>query len=224
MINAFAMRKNSNPKLWEPLLADLDKWIQLGSVNNIEIFYLMRALHTVGLLEDELTKSLIDYLVKRGYDSDDLISMSSKRGGYRRAVHLIWLVSESNPTIKNKHFMMHIYVFAQNCYKDMNGLQQMRLYNALKKLKHFKNEKLLNQLRKGSFGKQIGASSSSQQDGTVEEEEMEGAEWLPEDEGYFTGEDSELEGFHQGHRDGNDFDVDEEEFKKHEEKFRNSRQ
>lgn len=68
----------------------------------------MRALNTVGLLHEDLTKQLVDYLVKRGYDSDDLMALSGKKDGHRRAVHLIWLVAESFPQIKNKHFLMHI--------------------------------------------------------------------------------------------------------------------
>ena len=109
-------------KIWEPLLTDLDRSIQMGSLTNKEIFYLMRAMHTVGMLEDSITKDLINYIVKRGYDSDDLMAMSSKKGGYRRAVQLICMVSEACPQLKNKHFMAHVQIFAQNTYKDMGSL------------------------------------------------------------------------------------------------------
>jgi hypothetical protein len=54
---------------------------------------------------------MVDYLVKRGYDSDDLIAMSSMKGGYRRAVHFISIVAESKPDIKNKHFLRHVEEF-----------------------------------------------------------------------------------------------------------------
>ena len=135
----------------------------------MEIYYVMRSLHAVEFLEKEVAKGLIDYMVKRGYDSDDMLTMSSKKGGYRRAVHLIWLVSESVPNLKNKHFLMHIQIFAQNCYKEMPPLQQMRLFNALKKLTHFKNEKLMNNLRKATFGKHL---SDNSKDGTAQEDEF----------------------------------------------------
>ena len=72
-LNALALRRSVNEDLWQPLLTDLDKAIQMGSVNNIQVYYLLRALHTVGLLQSELTKTLVDYVVKRGYDSDDLL-------------------------------------------------------------------------------------------------------------------------------------------------------
>ena len=91
----------------------------------------MRALSTVGYLDADVTKTLVDYLVKRGYDSDDLQSMSSKKGGYRRAVHFISLVAQTKPDIKNKHFLRHVEVFTQNCYKDMKPIQTIRLLRAL---------------------------------------------------------------------------------------------
>ena len=40
----------------------------------------------------------------------------------------------------------------------------MRLVKALTKLEGFKNEKLINQLRKASFGKQLGQGSGSKSD------------------------------------------------------------
>jgi len=74
----------------------------------MDIYYLMRSLHSLNLLEDQLTKQLVDYIVKRGYDSDDLLAMSSRKGGYRRAVNMVWLISEAFPSLKNKHFLTHI--------------------------------------------------------------------------------------------------------------------
>jgi len=41
----------------------------------------------------------------------------------------------------------------------MSALQQLRLYSALKKMVNFKNEKLLNTLKKATIGKQIGEMS-----------------------------------------------------------------
>ena len=65
----------------------------MGSVNNIQIYYLLRSLSAVNMLDSEVTKQLVEYLVRRGYDSDNLMQMSSQVGGYRRAVHLISLIS-----------------------------------------------------------------------------------------------------------------------------------
>ena len=93
--------------------------MHIGGVNHLQIFYMLRSLHTVSLLKGELTKGLIEYIVKRGYDSDDLLQLSSKKGGYRRAIQLISIVSESYPEMKNKHFLNHVNIFARNSYIDL---------------------------------------------------------------------------------------------------------
>jgi len=49
----------------------------MGSVNNIQIYYLLRSLSAVNMLDSEVTKQLVEYLVRRGYDSDNLMQMSS---------------------------------------------------------------------------------------------------------------------------------------------------
>lgn len=131
MLNALAIQRCSNEKIWQPLLNDLDKIIQLGSMNNMQIFYLLRSLSTVNLLDGDVTKTLVNYLVKRGYDSDDLKAMSSQKGGYRRAVHFISIVAESKPDLNNKHFLRHVEVFTKNCYRDMRPIQTIRLLKAL---------------------------------------------------------------------------------------------
>jgi len=148
----------------------------------------MRSLNAVGLLNQDLTRSLVEFLVKRGYDADDLMKMSSKKGGYRRAVQFICLIAQTCPTLKNKHFLNHVNVFVQNCYKDMFVINQMRLYNALKALTHFKNEKLLNNIRKQTINKSLGEQSN---------EFDENVRFTAADAGYFSYDqiDSELEEF-----------------------------
>ena len=68
----------------------------------------------------------------------------------------------------------------------------MRLVKALTKLEGFKNEKLINQLRKASFGKQLGQGSGSKSnivnDGFDDFDDLD-----LEDDGYLTTVDSELE-------------------------------
>ena len=96
--------------------------LHLGGVSNLQIFYLMRSLHACTLLDGDATAGLVEYIVKRGYDSDDLMSMSSKKGGYRRAVHLISMVADSKPDLKNKHFLTHIAAFTRSVYKDLPAI------------------------------------------------------------------------------------------------------
>jgi hypothetical protein len=63
--------------------------MKLGSVNMIHIYYIIRSMNKINILDEEVTKDLIDYLVKRGYDCENLMELSSKKGGYRRAIHMI---------------------------------------------------------------------------------------------------------------------------------------
>lgn len=74
----------------------------------------MRALHAVKLLDEDVAKNLVQYLVKRGYDSDDLLNLSSKRGGHRRGILLISIISEAAPDLKNKTFLNQVLAFMQN--------------------------------------------------------------------------------------------------------------
>ena len=80
----------------------------MGTVTNGEMLYVMRSLSSVGLLDSDLTSNLLDYIVKRGYDSDDLMAMSSQKGGYRRGLQLIWIAAETCPDLKNRHFLQHV--------------------------------------------------------------------------------------------------------------------
>lgn len=111
LLNALAVKKSVNENIWQVLLSDFDQYIKMGTVNNLQIFYLMRSLFTVDLLDGDVTKTLVDYLIKRGYDSEDFMQMSSKNGGHRRAVHMISIVSQSKPDLKNKNFLKHVEVF-----------------------------------------------------------------------------------------------------------------
>ena len=81
-----ALKKCRNQKIWECALKDYQVSLHLGGVDNMQIFYLIRSLHACDLIDEDAISGLIEYLVKRGYDSDDMIAMSSKKGGYRRAV------------------------------------------------------------------------------------------------------------------------------------------
>ena len=74
----------------------------------------MRALAAADLLESDVTKGLVEYLVKRGYDADDIVKLSDgDLSGYRRGIHYLMLVSYSYPSLKNKTFNTHAQIFAQ---------------------------------------------------------------------------------------------------------------
>lgn len=203
---ALSLKRCRNQEIWEPLLSDLEKIIGRGGFNMLNVYHLLRSLSAVDLLEEDLTRGMVNYLVKKGYDSDDLLELSSKKGGYRRAVHLIWIISESAPDLKNKHFMTHVEQFVQHAFKSMSSLQQLRLYTALSKLQHFKNAKLMNQLRKATFGKQL---DELEQKPDNESQEAD-VQFNASDDGYFTFEESDQEDFGFGQGDDNEFDIEDD--------------
>lgn len=159
---------------------DVDSIMKAGGLNNVDIFYLIRSLSTVKLITGDVVKDLVNYLVKRGYDSDDYMAMTKSNSKYRRPVHMISLIADLAPTLKNKHFMNHVQAFTINCYKDMPILWTTMLMNSLQKFSNFKNEKLINELRKQTLGRQIenGSGKPIKNDGF--------GDFGPKDPGFFT--------------------------------------
>ena len=103
----------------------------------------------------------------------------------------------------------------------MPHIQKLRLFNALKKLKNFKNDKVMNQLRVSMYGTQIGSNSqNSSQDPTDSDPSK--FKFKSYEPGYFTGEESDLESGFSG-QDPGDFSVDEDEFDRFQEKMRDSK-
>ena len=77
LVKALSFKKSKNQNIWKILLEDMDHHIQSGGCSNLDIFYLIRSLDAVDFLQSDVVKHLVDYLVKRGYDSDDLMALSS---------------------------------------------------------------------------------------------------------------------------------------------------
>lgn len=118
LIDILGRQKNANPEIWKPLMLDFDYSIKFGSANLEDCFVLFRSLHFAGFMDADVVNPLIEYLVKRGYDSNDLQKMNPEplspgQPNYKRAVNFICLVAEGNPKLKNKHFLTHIKVFTQ---------------------------------------------------------------------------------------------------------------
>ena len=51
-INRLGIRKCVNDKLWNPALNHFEKLLDFGGVNHVKIYYVMRALASVNLLDD----------------------------------------------------------------------------------------------------------------------------------------------------------------------------
>mmetsp|Transcript_8608 Transcript_8608/g.14547 ORF Transcript_8608/g.14547 Transcript_8608/m.14547 type:complete len:209 (-) Transcript_8608:107-733(-) len=142
VLSSLAKNNSLNNVILKRLLNDFDKRLNQGTVQLPEIYYVVRAMHCFRLLDSEHAKLLISYIVKRGYDSDSLLELSSKRGGHRRGLLLIEIFSQASPDIKNKKFLNSVQLFAQDAYLRMQPLQMMRLGKALKKCIHLRNSKI----------------------------------------------------------------------------------
>lgn len=131
--------------------------MEFGAVDHIKIYYLMRALASSENLQDELTKSLVNYVIKRGYDADDLLMMNDDKKNLRRAVHFVMLIAYSNPDLKNKHLNNMLTVFTREAISsgNLNHMQAFELFKALRHLKNFKGDNLLKSLKKQAFGNLI---------------------------------------------------------------------
>ena len=149
--------------MWNPALHEFEKALEFGGVNHVRIYYVMRALASVDMLDESVTKGLVNYTIKRGYDAEDLLTMNvPDKSNLRRAVHLIMLISYSKPDIKNKHLNNMLVAFTKEAIelKSLQPMQSFELFKALRNLKHFKADNLLKTLRKQSFANLIGEGVS----------------------------------------------------------------
>lgn len=77
LLEVFGRAHVTRQDLWEPIMMDMDHMLKFGTATNHDIYHIMRALHAVSFLDEGVVRPLVDYLVKRGYDSDELIKMST---------------------------------------------------------------------------------------------------------------------------------------------------
>lgn len=126
--------------MWNPLLADFEKSMKYGGANLVMVYKVMRALASMNILKDQVVNELVQYIIKRGYDAEDMLAMGNKKNDLKRAVHLIMLVSYSKPDIKNKHFINNLEIFTTEAIntKSLNPMEAFELYKALHNFKNFK--------------------------------------------------------------------------------------
>jgi hypothetical protein len=55
---------------------DFEKNLDSGKANILEVYYVMRSLAAVDMLEPSVTKGLVDYLIKKRSDHEDIIALS----------------------------------------------------------------------------------------------------------------------------------------------------
>ena len=215
LMKTLAKRRCTNEAIWRALFTDWDALMNIGAINNIHIYYFLRATDAAGFSDSEVTEVLVEYIVRRGYDAEDLETMSSKEGGFRRAVHFIQLIADTAPNLKNKHFLNHVETFVKNNMDDMPVIQLLKLLQSLKRLANFEDEQLLTKLRKATVGKKVDIVENKKNETyeiTKEDVEEQDLKSRPEESGFFTESEDEF-GNYNAHYDS-DFEVDEEEFQR----------
>lgn len=162
LMDCLARKRCGNINIWKVLLADIEYSISKGQPQLLDIYAVIRSLYAVKLCDDSAVKKLVEYLVKRGNDSDHIIKLDSE-GKHRKGVHFIWLVAETAPSIKDKNFLTHVGVYASKTYQDMQPSYLVRLYDALKKLQNFKNDKVMAQLKRSALERTLADKNSKEQ-------------------------------------------------------------
>jgi hypothetical protein len=92
--------------MWASYIKDLEQHIEDKALDINHVFVILRSLYAVNMLDESLSIGLIQYLMKKGYTATDLLRLSSSDKPFNRAVHLIGIISQSAPSIKNKQFIM----------------------------------------------------------------------------------------------------------------------
>ena len=73
-----------------------------------------------GALDEKYTNNFIDYIVKKGYDTQDLLELSPKNESHRRTVQLLHIISQNyGKTFKNQDFFQYISKFSQIAHKQI---------------------------------------------------------------------------------------------------------
>lgn len=94
-------------------MQDFEHHLVDGKMDLRCVYYVMRALAACNMLQDDITKGLVDLLVRRGYDAGDYLELSDgDLSGFRRGIHMMMLICQSAPDLKNKDFRTHAQIFA----------------------------------------------------------------------------------------------------------------
>ena len=154
MIKLMGINRIRNDELWNGVLTIFEKALEVGGIDHVKIYTVMRALAAINMLDGEVTKGLVTYMIKRGYDAEDFLCMNDiNKKNQRRSVHFMMLISYSCPDIKNKYFNNLLVAYLQQVIdlKALNAQQALELYKALRNLKHFKADTLLKMLKNQTF-------------------------------------------------------------------------
>lgn len=97
-----AYQKSESKIMWACFIKDLEQHIEDKALDIYQVFNVMRSLYAVDMLDESLSIGLVQYLMKKGYNATDLLKMRCPDKPFHRAVHLIGIISQSAPLMKNK--------------------------------------------------------------------------------------------------------------------------
>lgn len=96
-----------NDTIWESISSDFQINVEKGLCANSHIYTMVNALTRKSLPNGPgIVSQLVDYLVHKGYDSDDLSTM-----GKRKSVNFISNLATLCPGLQNELFKIHMKAF-----------------------------------------------------------------------------------------------------------------
>jgi len=102
-----SQRYHYNLTIWESISNDLTRNIEKGLCANTHIYTMVDALTRKELPNSaDIVSQLIDYMVHKGYDSDDL-----REAGKKKSTNFIAAVATICPTLQNELFHVHMKAF-----------------------------------------------------------------------------------------------------------------
>jgi len=94
--------------VWQLLIKKFQVYLKEDNIDYMHIYYLVRALSETFQLEESFFSDLIEYIVEKGYDSDELIQL-----GRKQSIGFIESLGRQHPSLSNDLFLMHLRIFAE---------------------------------------------------------------------------------------------------------------
>jgi len=89
-----------------------------------DVYSILKSLNNMGGLEDiQFYNKVIDYLVDKGYDEDDMREVL----GLQRGSKLVLFLLKGNTNLQNNNFLVHVESFIQDNLKQFKLKQLDRL-------------------------------------------------------------------------------------------------
>lgn len=92
-------------------------------MTNVQIYSVLRSVYKLRafVLEPEFISSLVEYMVAKGYDSDDLTEM-----GRNKAFKFVEVITNLCPELQDEMFLVHLKVYLQSEMQKFKALKSYR--------------------------------------------------------------------------------------------------